>query len=74
MTAVQRPLRAIDGDLYVLIAAHAKHNLLATGLMHWAITNDPGIAFQELLVQIDDLAEVRRTGFFFAFKNKLEVD
>jgi hypothetical protein len=41
--------------------------------VHWSIANDPRIGREQLLVEVDDLTEMWRAGFFFAFKEKFDV-
>ena len=41
--------------------------------MHWSIADDPGIGFEQLLVALDDLAEMWRARLFFSFKEELDV-
>src|ERR1051326_7697467 len=73
MTAVQRPLWSIHRHIDILVAARAEDNFLAARLMHWSIADDPRVRLQQVLMQIDDLAEMRRAGFLFAFEQKLYI-
>src|SRR5947207_1346399 len=73
MPAVQRPLRSVDGYVDVHVATYTEDNLLATRLMHRAIANNPRIRCQQVFVETDDLAEMWRAGFLFAFKNKFDI-
>jgi hypothetical protein len=38
-----------------------------------AITDDPGVACEQVLVEFDNFTEVRRASFLFTFKNELDV-
>ena len=70
---MQRPLRAEDCNVDVRVAAHAEDYLLASGLVHRAVADDPRISGEQIFVEVDDLAEVRRAGFFLTFENELDV-
>ena len=74
MPAVQGPLRSIDSYINILIAAHAEHNFFASRLMHRSVADDPGVRLKQVLMQIDDFAEVGRARFFFTFEKKFDVE
>ena len=74
MSTVQWPLRSVNSHINVLIATHAEDDFLASGLMHWAVTNDPRVSVQQIFMKIDDFAEVRRACFLFALENEFEVE
>jgi hypothetical protein len=41
--------------------------------MHRAIADQPHVGGQEVFVFGNDLRQVRRTGFFFAFEDELDI-
>src|ERR1043165_9725462 len=73
MTAVQRTLRAINRDVDVHVAACAEHDLLLARLVYWTIADDPRVCGEQFAIRLDDLAEMGRTGFLFAFEKELDV-
>ena len=74
VAAVQRALRAVDGELDVRVAAHAEDDLLAPRLVDGAVADDPRVGREQLLVAREYLGEVRRAGLLLALEEELEVD
>ena len=72
--AVQRPVRAVDREIDIHIAAHAKHDLLSTRLMHRPVADDERIGLEQVFVLCEYLSQVRRAGFFFALEKEFDVD
>src|SRR5437660_3438138 len=74
MSAVQWPLRSVNSHVNVLIAAYSEDNFLASRLMYWSITNNPGVSQQQILMKVDDFAEMRRARLLFTFENEFDVE
>src|SRR5215212_9063128 len=73
VTTVQRSFGSEHGEIDVRIATRAEDDLLASGLVHWTVADDPRIGSEQFLVAVNDLAEMRRACFLFTFKEKLDV-
>jgi hypothetical protein len=57
----------------MLVTPRAKDDLLAAALMYGAVADEPDVRGQQVFVFRDDLRQVRRAGFFFAFEDELEI-
>jgi len=42
--------------------------------MHRTVADDPRVGREQVFVSIDYLSEMRRTGLFFTFENKFDVE
>src|SRR5690242_10319676 len=65
---------AVHGEFEIGDAARAEKELHAARLVDRAVTQQPQVALENVSIFTKDFVEVRRSGFFFAFKKDFEVD
>src|SRR5689334_1963075 len=73
MAVMQNASRPIYGQLQISHAAGAKIKLRTSCLIDWTVTQYPDIALQQVIILSKYLRQMRRAGFFLAFKKYLQV-
>lgn len=73
MAAVETVAGAVDGDFQMGVATRAEDNRLGAALIDRAIADQPHIAVDEVAMLIEDLFEMRGSGFLFPFPDETDV-
>ena len=73
VSAVQGAVGTVEGHVHAHHAAHAKHQLRRPAHVGGTIEEQPRVGGERRLVRLEQVAQVRRAGFFLAFQEELHV-